>query len=158
MAGRENPIGRHLLLSTISFAICFALWGLVGALGPIFRETYGLSGTQAALLVVVPVLLGSLARIPIGMLTDRFGARLVFTALMTFVAFSALLVPQVTTYSGLLATAFLIGIAGSSFAVGVGYVSGWASADRQGSVLGIYGLVPRGASEELAAPRRNPSL
>ena len=64
MAGKENPIGRHLLLSTISFAICFALWGLVGALGPIFRETYGLSGTQAALLVVVPVLLGSLARIP----------------------------------------------------------------------------------------------
>ncbi len=146
MAGKENPIGRHLLLSTISFAICFALWGLVGALGPIFRETYGLSGTQAALLVVVPVLLGSLARIPIGMLTDRFGARLVFTALMTFVAFSALLVPQVTTYSGLLATAFLIGIAGSSFAVGVGYVSGWASADRQGSVLGIYGLGTIGQS------------
>ncbi len=146
MAGKENPIGRHLLLSTISFAICFALWGLVGALGPIFRETYGLSGTQAALLVVVPVLLGSLARIPIGMLTDRFGARLVFTALMAFVAFSALLVPQVTTYSGLLATAFLMGTAGSSFAVGVGYVSSWASANRQGSALGIYGLGTIGQS------------
>jgi hypothetical protein len=70
MTGKENPISRHLLLSTVSFAICFALWGVVGAFGPIFREIYGLSGTQSALLVVVPVLLGSLARIPIGMHID----------------------------------------------------------------------------------------
>src|SRR2546422_5666737 len=136
MAGKENPIGRHLLLSTISFAICFALWGLVGALGPIFRETHGLSGTQAALLVVVPVLLGSLARIPIGMLTDRFGARLVFPAFMVFVAFSALLAPQVTTYSGLLATAFLMGMAGCSFGLRLGYGLGLGVGRVQGHALG----------------------
>src|SRR6266700_445675 len=75
-------IGRHLALSTISFALCFAMWGLVGAFGPVFRELFHLSSTQTAFVVVVPVLLGSLARLPMGMLTDRFGGRIVFTILM----------------------------------------------------------------------------
>ena len=131
-------IGRHLLLSTISFALCFAIWGLVGALGPLFRELFHLSRSEAALLVAVPVLLGSLARLPMGILTDRFGGRIVFTALMVFVSLAALTVSQVSGYSQLIAAAFLIGIAGSSFAVGVGYVSRWAAADKQGSALGIY--------------------
>src|SRR5687767_8324683 len=121
----QAGIGRHLALSTISFALCFAMWGLVGAFGPVFREMFDLSGTQAAFLVVLPVLLGSLARLPMGMLTDRFGGRIVFTSLMVFVFLSALIVPQVSTYPGLILAAFLMGMAGSSFAVGAGYVSGW---------------------------------
>ena len=100
--------------------MCFAMWGLVGAFGPIFRELFQLSGTQTAFLVVLPVLLGSLARLPMGMLTDRFGGRIVFTGLMVFVSLSALIVPQISTYPELIAAAFLMGMAGSSFAVGVG--------------------------------------
>src|SRR5207244_10408324 len=96
--------------------------------------------TQTALLIAAPVILGSLARIPMGMLTDRFGGRLVFTILLLMAAAAAALTPQTSSYDTLLAAAFLLGIAGSSFAVGVGYISGWASKDRQGSVLGIYGL------------------
>jgi NNP family nitrate/nitrite transporter-like MFS transporter len=122
------------------------MWGMVGAFGPIFRQNFGLSGTQAALLVVVPVLLGSLARIPAGMLTDRFGGRAVFTSLMVIVAAAAAIVPQVSSYEQLLAGAFFLGLAGSSFAVGVGYVSGWTTAERQGSTLGIYGLGTIGQS------------
>jgi NNP family nitrate/nitrite transporter-like MFS transporter len=137
---------RHLVLGTVSFTICFAMWGLIGAFGPTFRQTYGLSSTQAALLVVVPVLLGSLARIPAGMLTDRFGGRIVFTALMALVAISAAIVPSASTFEGLLASAFLLGLAGSSFAVGVGYVSGWTTPGRQGTALGIYGLGTIGQS------------
>src|SRR5436309_906017 len=139
-------IGRHLALSTISFALCFAMWGLVGAFGPVFRELFHLSSTQTAFVVVVPVLLGSLARLPMGMLTDRFGGRIVFTILMVFVCFSAMIVPQISTYPGLIAAAFLMGMAGSSFAVGVGYVSGWAPPDNQGIALGIYGLGTIGQS------------
>src|SRR5262245_41959212 len=129
---------RHLTLGALSFTLCFAMWGLVGAFGPVFRQTFNLSSTQAALLVVVPVLLGSLARIPAGMLTDRFGARTVFTTLMVIVALAATMAPQASSYRQLLAAAFLLGLAGSSFAVGVGYVSGWATAERQGSALGVY--------------------
>jgi NNP family nitrate/nitrite transporter-like MFS transporter len=105
-----------------------------------FRERLHLSATETALLVAVPVLVGALARLPIGILADRFGGRLVFSVLMAIVAVPVYLVPAAETYRSLLVTAFFLGLAGSSFAVGVGYVSRWAPADRQGSVLGIYGM------------------
>jgi NNP family nitrate/nitrite transporter-like MFS transporter len=75
--------------------------------------------------VAVPVLLGSLARLPLGLITDRFHGRAVFTVLLLFCAIPALLVPFAGTYETLLAAAFLLGIAGSSFAVGVGFISPW---------------------------------
>jgi MFS transporter, NNP family, nitrate/nitrite transporter len=131
---------RHLVLGTISFTVCFAAWGLIGAFAPRFREAYHLNASETAFLVAVPVLLGSLARIPLGVLTDRFGGRALFPVLMTAVALAVWIVPRQTTYTGLLTVAFLLGLAGSSFAVGVGYVSRWTPAERQGSVLGIYGL------------------
>jgi NNP family nitrate/nitrite transporter-like MFS transporter len=131
---------RHLVLGTLSFAVCFAAWGLVSAFASRFRELFGLSGTQTALLVAVPVLLGSLGRLPVGMLADRFGGRAVFTAVMLLAAVPAWLVPLAGSYERLLAVAFFLGIAGSSFPVGVGYVSRWTPADRQGGALGVYGL------------------
>src|SRR5262245_38048877 len=137
---------RHLSVSTVSFALCFAMWGLVGAFGPIFRQAFGLTGTQAALLVVVPVLLGSLAQIPDGLRTDRFGGRIVFFCLMILVATAAIVTPSAESYGNLLVAALFLGLAGSSFAVGVGYLSGWTSRERQGSTLGIYGLGTIGQS------------
>jgi nitrate/nitrite transporter NarK len=131
---------RHLVLGTISFTVCFAAWGLIAAFAPRFREAYHLNPSETAFLVAVPVLLGSLARIPLGILTDRFGGRAIFPALMAAVALAVWMVPAQTTYTGLLTIAFWLGLAGSSFAVGVGYVSRWTSPERQGSVLGIYGL------------------
>src|SRR6266567_6889817 len=131
---------RHLALATISFTLCFAAWGLISAFAPRFRTLFALSASQTALLVAVPVLLGSLARIPMGVLTDRFGGRAIFSVLMAAVAVPVWIVPQESTYSGLLTVAFLLGLAGSSFAVGVGYVSRWTPTERQGSALGVYGL------------------
>lgn len=95
---------------------------------------------QAALLVAVPVLLGSLARLPVGMLADRFGGRLVFSILMLLVVIPAFLTPMAGSYEQLLVGGFFLGLAGSSFAVGVGFVSRWFSAEKQGSALGVYGL------------------
>src|SRR6266536_4682104 len=139
----QNPNSaqsRHLLLGTVSFTVCFAAWGLISAFAPHFRQQFHLSATQTAFLVAVPVLLGALARIPIGMLADRFRGRAIFTALMFFVALPVALVPAATSYQDLLVVAFLLGMAGSSFAVGVGYVSRWFSMESQGSALGVYGL------------------
>src|SRR5947209_9461088 len=119
---RNRP---HIALGTISFTVCFAAWGLIGAFAPRFRETFHLTASETAFLVAVPVLLGSLARIPMGVLTDRFGGRAIFSVLMAAVAVPVWIVPQESTYSGLLTVAFLLGLAGSSFAVGVGYASRW---------------------------------
>ena len=140
---RENPTpsnARHLALGTVSFAVCFAAWGLISAFAPRFRELFSLTATQTAFLVAVPVLLGSLARLPVGMLADRFGGRAVFAILMLLVAVPAWLVPEAGSYQSLLVIAFFLGMAGSSFPVGVGYVSRWTPAERQGSALGVYGL------------------
>ena len=134
----SNP--RHVALGTISFTVCFAAWGLIGAFAPRFREFFHLTASQTAFLVAVPVLLGALARIPMGVLTDRFGGRAIFAILMAAVAIPVWLAPQQPTYGSLIAIAFLLGTAGSSFAIGVGYVSRWTPPERQGSALGVYGL------------------
>src|ERR1044071_1701302 len=132
--------GRHVALGTISFTVCFAAWGLIGAFAPRFRETFRLTASETAFLVAVPVLLGSLARLPMGILTDRFGGRAIFSILMAAVALPVWIVPLQFAYSALIGVGFLLGLAGSSFAIGVGYVSRWTPAERQGSALGVYAL------------------
>jgi NNP family nitrate/nitrite transporter-like MFS transporter len=129
-----------LALATISFAVCFAAWGLISAFAPTFRQIYDLSATSTAFLIATPVLLGALARLPVGMLADRFGGRLVFSAVMLISAAAALAVPLMDSYGALLAAAFVLGIAGSSFAVGVSFVSRWTRPEHQGGALGVYGL------------------
>jgi nitrate/nitrite transporter NarK len=147
---RQSPESRStsvaIVLATLSFLVSFAAWGLVGGLAPTFASLYNLSASQTALLVAVPVLLGSVARLPMGMLTDRFGGRGVFTTLLFVSAFAAWLVPQTSSFTSLLASAFFIGLAGSSFAVGAPFVSRWAAPGTQGTALGIYGLGTLGQS------------
>ena len=131
---------RQLALGTISFAICFAAWGLLSAFAPRFREIHSLSASQTALLVATPVLLGSLARIPMGLLTDRWKGRAVFSGLLLVSAIPPFLAPVVSSYSMLLVVGFFLGVAGSSFAVGVGFVSPWFGSEKQGTALGVFGL------------------
>ena len=125
-----------MILATVSFAISFTDLGLIGALAPIFTDLYQLSASQTALLVAVPVLLGSLARLPMGMLTDRFGGRVMFTLLLDVSAVAAFVVPITTSYESLVAAAFFIGLAGSSFAIGAAFVSRWTPPAMQGTALG----------------------
>jgi nitrate/nitrite transporter NarK len=144
MEQRTPPL--HLALATYSFALCFAAWGLIGAFAPRFRETLGLSGTETAFLVAVPVLLGSLARLPAGLVADRLGARAVFPALMAAVAVPVWALPAASSYSALLVVGFFVGLAGACFPVGVGYVSRWTPREQQGGTLGIYSLGNAGHS------------
>jgi ferredoxin len=113
----------QLSLGTLSFVVCFAAWGLVSSLAPRFREAFHLTATQTAFLIAVPVTLGALARIPMGMLTDLYGGRVVFTVLMVVAAIPPIWASFASSYSMLLAAAFWLGLVGSSFAVGVGFVS-----------------------------------
>ena len=146
----DRPAGQGsntaLALATVSFTVSFAAWGLVGGLASIFSNLYALTASQTALLVAVPVLLGSLARLPMGMVTDRWGGRFVFAALLVFSSLAALVVPLTDSYATLLVAALLIGMAGSSFSVGAAFVSRWTPPGRQGTALGIYGLGALGQS------------
>src|SRR6266853_2355187 len=142
----SSPANLQLALGTLSFAMCFAAWGLISAFAPRFREAFHLTATQTAFLVAVPVLLGALLRVATGMLADRFGGRAVFALLMIIVAVPAYVVPMVPSYRMLLYAAFFLGMAGSSFAVGIGFVSRWLPPEGQGGALGIYGLGNNGQS------------
>jgi nitrate/nitrite transporter NarK len=114
---------RNLAFATLSMALAFAAWGLISAFAPGFRAEFGLNAQSTAFLVAVPVLLGSLARIPMGLLTDRFGGRTVFTLLFALTAIAAAMVPRAASYQQLLAYGFFLGLAGSSLAIGVGFAS-----------------------------------
>ncbi|HEY6187809.1 MAG TPA: MFS transporter [Pyrinomonadaceae bacterium] len=132
--------GRALFLSTTAFAVSFAVWGLVAALAPTFSQLYDLSAKSKSLLIAIPVLLGSLGRIPAGMLADRFGGRRVFAALLVLSSIPAALIGFSTSYSQLLWLGLLLGLAGTTFSVGVGFTSKWFAPEKQGTALGVYGM------------------
>jgi NNP family nitrate/nitrite transporter-like MFS transporter len=136
---QEQVAKTQLALGTGAFALCFAVFGSLSAMMPILSRQMHLSAVQKSIAVAVPVLLGSLGRIPLGMLTDRLGGRSVFTAVMMLSIVPAFLMGGVQDYTHLLIYGFFIGIGLASFSVGVGFVSGWYSAERQGFALGVYG-------------------
>ncbi len=130
----------NLALGTLAFALCFTSWSLIAPFAKTFKHNLGLNYTQALLLTAVPVILGSLLRIPMGVLTDRYGGRLIFSVLLAASALPAILFGYADSYWALIGVGFLLGIAGASFAVGVPFVSGWYSRERQGFALGVYGI------------------
>lgn len=130
---------RQLVLATGAFAICFAVFGSVSAMMPMLRKNLSLDPLQMSVALAIPVLLGSLGRIPLGMLADRFGGRLIFSLVMACSIIPAFLMGFVGSYWQLVLCGFFIGIALASFSVGVGFVSGWYPPDRQGFALGVYG-------------------
>src|SRR5829696_8458789 len=93
---------RALFFSTTAFAVSFAVWGLIAALAPTFTQIYQLSATSKSLLIAVPVLLGSVGRLPAGMLADRFGGRRVYAALLILSALPAIAIGFSTSYTQLL--------------------------------------------------------
>ncbi len=131
---------RNLILVTLAFALCFSAWGMLAPLAPKLQDELGLSSTETALMVSIPVVLGSLLRIPLGLASDRFGGRTLFAALLLYSAAAAVLVGFASSYAALLGAGFLLGAAGASFAVGVPFVAGWFDSERQGFALGVYGM------------------
>jgi NNP family nitrate/nitrite transporter-like MFS transporter len=130
---------QSLFLATIAFAIAFANWGLIAGLAPLLKKELGLSVAQSSLAIAIPVLLGSVGRIPAGILTDRFGARWVFGLLLGFGIVPTVALALDHSYSSLLFWGFFLGVLGSSFAIGVAFVSRWYPPETQGTAVGIYG-------------------
>ena len=133
---------KNLALATLAFAITFWAWNLIAPLGVRYADSLGLSSSQSSLLVAIPVLVGSLGRIPVGALTDRFGGRVMFTVLLLATAPVVLLVAlagSLESYPLMLLFGFFLGIGGTTFAVGIPFVNAWYAADRRGLATGIFG-------------------
>ena len=134
--------GRNLALATFAFTATFWAWNLIGPLAVRYTEAMSLSGTQKALVVATPVLVGSVGRIPVGALTDRFGGRVMFPVLtlaaVPFVVLVAL-AGEADSFPLLLVFGFFLGIAGTTFAVGIPFVNAWYQPDRRGFATGVFG-------------------
>ncbi|MEU5883771.1 MFS transporter [Spirillospora sp. NPDC047279] len=145
MTGTANPAlrrgqGLNLALATWTFAINFWAWNLIGPLASGYSRSLDLSSFQTSMLVAIPVLVGSLGRIPVGALTDRYGGRVMFAVVsflsiipVVFVAFVG------NSYGLMLAGGFVLGIAGTAFAVGVPFCNAWYEKSRRGFATGVFG-------------------
>ncbi|AOT61917.1 MFS transporter [Streptomyces fradiae] len=130
-----------LALATVGFAVNFWAWALLSPLAPRFKDDLGLSSFEQSLLVAVPVVVGSLGRIPVGALTDRYGGRLMFPLVSgaTVVPVLYLGLAGHASFAALLVGGFFLGIGGTAFAVGVPFVNAWFPPERRGLAIGVFG-------------------
>ncbi|MDX1465906.1 MAG: nitrate/nitrite transporter [Halomonas sp.] len=144
---------RALSLSTLAFTTCFAVWTIFSIIGIKIKQDLGLNETQFGILVATPILTGSISRIFLGIWTEQFGGRRVFSLLMLVTAACVFLLSFVESYAMFLVAALGVGLAGGSFIVGIAYTSYWFEKERQGTALGIFGAGNAGAAvTNFAAP------
>ena len=130
-----------LAVATVGFALTFWAWALLSPLGATLREQLGATAFQQALLVAVPVVVGSLGRIPVGALTDRLGARRMFPVVALLTVVPVLYLGHFAdSLTGYLIGGFFLGLGGTTFAIGIPFVNAWYPPARRGLALGIFGV------------------
>lgn len=132
---------RNLAMATIGFTLTFWAWDLVAPLGSDFKDRLNLSSFEQSLLVAVPVIVGSLGRVPVGALTDRYGAKKMFPLVSALTIIPVLLIiPAKHSFGAMLAVGFLLGLGGTTFAIGIPLVNSWFPPARRGFALGVFGM------------------
>ena len=153
----KEPARAHaiLFLNTLAFTVCFASWMLNGVLVTflVSNQIFDWSASQMGWLIGIPVLTGSLVRLPLGMLTDRFGGRPVYTLLMLVAAVPMFFLGRADTYTEFMLLSLGFGLTGGAFAVGIAFTSVWYHQEHQGTALGVFGAGNAGAAlTTLGAP------
>ena len=146
MSSQTRTATMVLTSSTLAFTICFAVWMMFAVIGIPIKKQLGLNETEFGLLAAMPVLTGSLIRVPLGIWTDRFGGRIVFFLLMLSTVVPIWLMSYATEYWHFLAIGCFVGLAGGSFSVGTPYVARWFPKNRQGLAMGIFGAGNSGSA------------
>ncbi len=137
-----------LIANTVAFTVCFAVWMMYGVLITFLMDgqLYAFSKPEMGWLIGIPVLSGSIFRLPAGMLSDRYGGRPIFAGVMLIAAVSVYLVSFANSFWTFLLGGLGFGLAGASFAVGIAYTSVWFPRHQQGTALGIFGIGNAGAA------------
>lgn len=137
-----------LAMNTIAFCICFACWMLYGVLVTFLvdNNVFKWNAAEMGWLIGIPVLTGSIMRLPVGLLTDKYGGRVVFAVLMLISAISMYMVSYCNSFIEFLIAGLFFGLSGAGFAVGIAYTSIWFPKERQGTALGIFGAGNAGAA------------
>ncbi len=137
-----------LAMNTLAFTVCFACWMMNGVLITYLVDNgvYAWTESQIGWLIGTPVLTGSITRLPVGILTDKYGGRIVYGTLMLLAAVPMFLMSYADSYLGFLLGSLGFGLSGASFAVGIAYTSVWFRREHQGTALGIFGAGNAGAA------------
>jgi NNP family nitrate/nitrite transporter-like MFS transporter len=139
---------KILFLNTLAFTVCFACWTLNGVLVTFLVDNgiFNWSVVQVGWLLGIPILTGSIMRLPMGILTDKFGGKYVYSLLLLLCSIPLFLLPLANSFFMFALLSFLFGMVGTSFAVGIGYTSIWYPKEWQGRALGIFGIGNAGAA------------
>jgi NNP family nitrate/nitrite transporter-like MFS transporter len=135
-----------LSMNTLAFTVNFAVWTMFSVIGIKIKSELGLSETEFGLLIATPILTGSLVRLPLGFLTDRYGGRIVYFIQMLLVAVATYGLHFATQFWQYLVIGLCMGLAGGSFAIGIAYTSAWFNKKQQGFAMGIFGAGNAGAA------------
>ncbi|HEY5580871.1 MAG TPA: nitrate/nitrite transporter [Rhodoferax sp.] len=135
-----------LIVSTFAFTVCFMVWMMFAVIGIPIKKLLGLNATEFGLLTAMPVLTGSLIRVPLGIWTDKYGGRIVMALLMSLTVPAIWLMSYATAYWHFLTIGLFVGLAGGAFSVGTPYVARWFPKNQQGFAMGIYGAGNSGAA------------
>lgn len=136
----QSKGGVQLALQTLSLVAGFMAWSIIAPLIPFISQDIKISSGQLSIILAIPVILGSVLRVPFGYLTNIVGAKWVF-----FTSFIVLLVPifllsQAGSPGALMFAGFFLGVGGAIFSVGVTSLPKYFSKDKVGLANGIYGM------------------
>jgi NNP family nitrate/nitrite transporter-like MFS transporter len=139
---------RILALNTLAFTVCFACWMLNGVLVTFLagNQVFDWGPVEIGWLLGIPVLTGSIFRLPAGILTDKYGGRPVFGILLLLCAIPMFLLSQANSFFSFALCSFGFGLTGVGFAVGIAFTSVWYPKNWQGTALGIFGAGNAGAA------------
>ena len=126
-------------LSWMAFFVSFMVWFNAAPLMGVIALSLGLTNEQIKTLLILNVALTIPARIIIGMVTDKFGPRLTYSALLILCSFPCFMFALGETFEQLALARFLLGFIGAGFVIGIRMVSEWFPAKELGTAEGIYG-------------------
>lgn len=132
--------GFQLTLQTLSLVVGFMAWSIISPLMPYISQDIKINPGQLSIILAIPVILGSILRVPFGYLTNIIGAKWVFFCSFIILLFPIFLLGQAQSPGMLMASGFFLGVGGAIFSVGVTSVPKYFSKDKVGLANGIYGM------------------
>ncbi len=149
MEEKVSPLAHRILfLNTLAFTVCFAVWMFNGVMVTFLADkgVFNWTPVEIGWLIGIPVLTGSVFRLPIGILTDKYGGKWVFGLLLLFCSIPMFFLSMANNFWAFAVLSFGYGMAGTGFAVGIAYTSVWYPQRWQGRALGIFGVGNAGAA------------
>lgn len=130
----------QLTLQSLSLFVGFMAWSIIAPLMPFISQDVHITSSQLSIILAIPVILGSILRVPFGYLTNIIGAKWVFFCSFIILLFPIYFLSHAQSPKMLMISGFFLGVGGAVFSVGVTSIPKYFPKDRVGLANGIYGM------------------